>query len=51
MFYSAGIDRTGTLIALDILIDQMDTEDAVDIKACVTNLRHQRTEMVQYMVC
>ena len=50
IFYSAGIGRTGTLIALDILLDQIAVEDAVDICECVKNLRHQRTQMVQTLV-
>ena len=50
IYSSAGIGRTGTLIALDILLDQMDAEGAVDIKQCVTQLRQQRTQMVQTVV-
>ena len=48
--FSAGIGRTGTFIALDILLDQKDKEGAVDIYNCVTKLREQRTQMVQTLV-
>ena len=48
---SAGAGSTGTLIALDILLDEMDAEGSVDIKQCVTKLRQQRTRMVENLVC
>ena len=47
---SAGIGRTGTLIALDILLDQAAKEEAIDVYKCVTKLREQRTLMVQTLV-
>ena len=47
---SAGIGRTGTLIALDILLDQADKEGVIDVYQCVTKLREQRTQMVQTLV-
>ena len=50
LFGSAGIGRTGTFIALDILLDQRDKEGAIDIFQCVTKLREQRTQMVQTVV-
>ena len=37
----------GTLIALDIMHDQMKYENAVDVLGCVTALRAQRNFMVQ----
>ncbi|KAK2140908.1 hypothetical protein LSH36_1206g00046 [Paralvinella palmiformis] len=42
-----GIGRTGTFIALDILIQQMATENVVDIEGCVWKLRNQRVNMVE----
>nr|XP_034313976.1 receptor-type tyrosine-protein phosphatase alpha [Crassostrea gigas] len=44
---SAGIGRTGTFIALDFLINQGQKERSVDVVSCVTNLRYQRTHLVQ----
>uniref|UniRef100_K1QHZ8 protein-tyrosine-phosphatase n=1 Tax=Magallana gigas TaxID=29159 RepID=K1QHZ8_MAGGI len=44
---SAGIGRTGTFIALDFLINQGQKEGSVDVVSCVTNLRYQRTHLVQ----
>lgn len=50
VFYSAGVGRTGTVIALDILLEQAEHENQVDIRMCVTQLREQRTKMVQTLV-
>ncbi|KAH3779185.1 hypothetical protein DPMN_180665 [Dreissena polymorpha] len=44
---SAGVGRTGTFIAMDILIDEGQARQTVDIYACVTKLRLQRVNMVQ----
>ncbi|XP_025079516.1 receptor-type tyrosine-protein phosphatase epsilon-like isoform X2 [Pomacea canaliculata] len=44
---SAGIGRTGTYLALDILLSQSLHDDTVDVFKCVWNLRQQRTSMVQ----
>ncbi|XP_053385844.1 receptor-type tyrosine-protein phosphatase kappa-like [Mercenaria mercenaria] len=44
---SAGIGRTGTYIALDILIREGKEEDFVDIFGCVIALRGQRVNLVQ----
>ena len=43
---SAGVGRTGTFIALDILLEQSKTEN-VDVFQCVNALREQRFQMVQ----
>ncbi|XP_052224594.1 multiple epidermal growth factor-like domains protein 10 isoform X1 [Dreissena polymorpha] len=39
---SAGIGRSGTYIALDILIREGEAENMVDIPGCVVNMRHNR---------
>ncbi|KAL6462991.1 hypothetical protein MHYP_G00294130 [Metynnis hypsauchen] len=44
---SAGVDRTGTLIALDMLLQQLENEEAVSVAACVHHLRLSRPHMVQ----
>ena len=48
--FSAGVGRTGTIIALDISLDQLKTEDEVNVQAVVNFLRQQRTQMVQVLV-
>jgi len=44
---SAGIGRTGTFIALDILTEQGEELGYVDPFGCVNTLRNQRVSMVQ----
>ncbi|XP_060584797.1 receptor-type tyrosine-protein phosphatase T-like [Ruditapes philippinarum] len=44
---SAGIGRTGTYIALDSIINEGETEGAVDIYSCVRNIREQRVNMIE----
>ncbi|XP_052761685.1 uncharacterized protein LOC128204314 [Mya arenaria] len=44
---SAGVGRTGTYIALDILAQQGEVDGAVDIPGCVMDLRQNRPKMVQ----
>ncbi|KTF80106.1 hypothetical protein cypCar_00036679 [Cyprinus carpio] len=44
---SAGVGRTGTLIALDVLLQQLDKEKAVGISAFVQQMRLSRPLMVQ----
>ncbi|XP_076970910.1 receptor-type tyrosine-protein phosphatase eta [Tamandua tetradactyla] len=44
---SAGVGRTGTFIAIDRLIDQVENEGAVDVYGTVYDLRMHRPLMVQ----
>ncbi|XP_073476147.1 receptor-type tyrosine-protein phosphatase beta isoform X2 [Aquarana catesbeiana] len=44
---SAGVGRTGTFIALDRILQQIDTKDSVDIYGAVYDLRLHRVHMVQ----
>jgi len=44
---SAGVGRSGTLIAIDTLSQAMDEEGAVNIFQTVSDLRHQRNYLVQ----
>ena len=48
--FSAGIGRTGTYIALDILLDQMDTTGRVDVMKAMKQMRDQRKGAVQTKV-
>ncbi|XP_076469563.1 uncharacterized protein LOC143299916 isoform X2 [Babylonia areolata] len=44
---SAGVGRTGTYIALDILMDQSQEDDTISLYTTVSNLRDYRCHMVQ----
>ncbi|XP_044305733.1 receptor-type tyrosine-protein phosphatase beta isoform X2 [Varanus komodoensis] len=44
---SAGVGRTGTFIALDRILQQLDSKDSVDIYGAVHDLRLHRLHMVQ----
>jgi protein-tyrosine phosphatase len=47
---SAGVGRSGTLIAIDSLIQQLDEEKEVKIYQTVCDLRYQRNYLVQSVV-
>jgi len=48
--FSAGVGRTGTFIALDILQQMAVKNQTVDIYNCVDRLRRERMMMVQTKV-
>ena len=47
---SAGVGRSGTFIALDCILDQINEENTVDIKGVVKKMREKRMLMVQTVV-
>ena len=49
-FHSAGVGRTGTLIAIDIALSQASKEKQMDIPKIIVDMRRQRMKMVQTVV-
>ncbi|XP_076306980.1 tyrosine-protein phosphatase 69D-like isoform X2 [Tachypleus tridentatus] len=44
---SAGVGRTGTFVAIDTLLQELDEEGQVNVYACISNLRRSRNYLVQ----
>ena len=44
---SAGVGRTGTFIAIDNNLEQIEKEQVVDIPGVITKIRQRRMKMVQ----
>ena len=47
---SAGVGRTGAIIALDYLLAQANAESRVDVYKCVEKMRRRRPFMIQTQV-
>ena len=45
--FSAGVGRTGTLITIDNVLEQIEKEQVVDIPGAITKIRQRRMKMVQ----
>ena len=50
MYCSAGVGRTGSFIAIDIILEQAEKEKRVDVSGVINKMRHQRMKMVQTAV-
>ena len=50
MDFSAGVGRTGTYIAYDNLVEELQTTDKVDVKKAVLKMRENRKDMIQNTV-
>ena len=50
MLSSAGVGRSGTLIALDKLLNEAAEKQSIDLLKCIEGLRMQRMYMVQTLV-
>ena len=48
--FSAGVGRTGTFIALDVMLERIPQIHDVNVLECVLNMRTKRTYMVQTKV-
>ena len=50
MFYSAGIGRTGTFIAIDCLLEKGEADGTVDVLKQTHAMRQERMGMIQTAV-
>ena len=48
--HSAGVGRTGTFIAVDNILEQIEKEQLVDVPGTITKIRQRRMKMVQNYV-
>ena len=48
---SAGVGRTGTFIAIDVMLQKMANKEELNIQEFVCQMRAQRNHMVQTNVC
>jgi protein tyrosine phosphatase len=48
--HSAGVGRTGTYIAIDNSLEQIEKEQVVDIPGVITKMRQKRMKMIQNYV-
>ena len=48
---SAGVGRTGTLITIDCVLEELQEEKVVDIPGVIIHLRTQRMKLVESLVC
>ena len=48
--HSAGVGRTGTFIAVDNILEQIEKEQLVDVPGIITKIRQRRMKMVQNYV-
>ena len=48
--YSAGVGRTGTLITIDCVLEQLGEEKVVDIAGVIIHLCTQRMKLVESLV-
>lgn len=49
-YYSAGIGRTGTFIAIDVMLQKIAKKEPLDVMNFVCRMRAQRSNMVQNCV-
>ena len=50
LLFSAGVGRSGTLIAVDKLLSEAADMKTIDVLKCIEGLRLQRMYMVQTLV-
>ena len=50
LYYSAGIGRSGTFIAIDTEIQRIENENVINVYNCVLRMRFWRNYMVQTLV-
>ena len=48
--HSAGVGRTGTFIAVDNILEQIEKKQLVDVPGIITKIRQRRMKMVQNYV-